>query len=64
MNSAIYTLSCNLFFVSRLVAALASAATKSFAICSKAFIKLETLESLTAAQRQKYEELGLEVFIK
>ncbi|KAJ8321655.1 hypothetical protein KUTeg_000126 [Tegillarca granosa] len=44
--------------------ALAASANKAFGTCSKAFIKLETLESLTQEQRQQYEELALEIFTK
>lgn len=44
--------------------ALASSASKAFGTCSKAFIKLETLESLTPEQRLSYEELALEIFTK
>merc|ERR1711894_335597 len=42
--------------------ALAASANKAFGTCSKAFIKLETLESLTQEQKQSYEELALEIF--
>ena len=44
--------------------ALASCANKAFGTASKAFIKLESLESLTEEQRQQYEELALDVFTK
>ncbi|XP_059152704.1 WD repeat-containing protein 35-like isoform X2 [Physella acuta] len=44
--------------------ALAACANKAFNICSKAFIKLESLESLTAEQKQHYEELAMEIFTK
>lgn len=44
--------------------ALASTANKAFGMCSKAFIKLETLETLTPEQRTQYEELALEIFTR
>ncbi|XP_033121645.1 WD repeat-containing protein 35-like isoform X2 [Anneissia japonica] len=43
---------------------LAACANRAFGTCSKAFIKLESLESLTQEQRQQYEELALEIFTK
>ncbi|XP_055618976.1 WD repeat-containing protein 35 [Toxorhynchites rutilus septentrionalis] len=42
--------------------ALASCADRSFGTCSKAFIKLEDLESLPEARRQQYEELAINIF--
>ncbi|GAB1603121.1 repeat-containing 35-like isoform X2 [Argonauta hians] len=42
--------------------ALASYANYAFGTCSKAFIKLESLESLDAAQKKQYEELAFEIF--
>ncbi|WAR17526.1 WDR35-like protein [Mya arenaria] len=44
--------------------ALTSTANRAFRICSNAFIKLETLETLTPDHRQQYEELALEIFTK
>ncbi|XP_021346413.1 WD repeat-containing protein 35-like isoform X1 [Mizuhopecten yessoensis] len=44
--------------------ALTSSANKAFGTCSKAFIKLETLDTLPQDQRQAYEELALEIFTK
>lgn len=44
--------------------ALASCANRAFNVCSKAFIKLESLESLPSDQRQHYEELAMEIFTK
>ncbi|KAL8581320.1 WD repeat-containing protein 35 [Nucella lapillus] len=44
--------------------ALASCANRAFGTCSKAFIKLESLESLNSEQQQQYEELALDVFTK
>ncbi|KAK3088211.1 hypothetical protein FSP39_016191 [Pinctada imbricata] len=44
--------------------ALCASANKAFGTCSKAFIKLETLETLTQEQRSQYEELALEIFTK
>ncbi|XP_052762202.1 WD repeat-containing protein 35-like [Mya arenaria] len=44
--------------------ALTSTANRAFRICSNAFIKLETRETLTPDHRQQYEELALEIFTK
>ncbi|KAF7710784.1 WD repeat-containing protein 35 isoform X2 [Silurus meridionalis] len=44
--------------------AVCSSAHRAFAVCSRAFIKLESLESLSAEQRQLYEELALQIFTK
>ncbi|XP_069742568.1 WD repeat-containing protein 35 isoform X6 [Narcine bancroftii] len=44
--------------------ALCACANRAFGTCSKAFIKLESLDILTAEQRQQYEDLALEIFIK
>ncbi|KAK3766441.1 hypothetical protein RRG08_056115 [Elysia crispata] len=44
--------------------ALAACANRAFNVCSKAFIKLESLESLTVEQRRHYEELAMEIFTK
>ncbi|XP_053476198.1 WD repeat-containing protein 35 isoform X1 [Ictalurus furcatus] len=44
--------------------AVCSSAHRAFATCSRAFIKLESLESLSAEQRQLYEELALQIFTK
>ncbi|XP_060781150.1 WD repeat-containing protein 35 [Neoarius graeffei] len=44
--------------------AVCSTAHRAFATCSRAFIKLESLESLSAEQRQLYEELALQIFTK
>jgi len=44
--------------------ALASTANRAFGTCSKAFIKLESLEELTEEQRSEYEELAMDIFIK
>eukprot|EP00794_Sanderia_malayensis_P012081 gene12081-13325_t len=43
--------------------ALASVATKAFSVCSKAFIKLETITANPDDQKA-YEELALEIFTK
>jgi len=37
---------------------------KAYGVCSKAFIKLESLDTLTAEQRRQYEELSVEIFAK
>ncbi|XP_064480178.1 WD repeat-containing protein 35-like [Ornithodoros turicata] len=44
--------------------ALASCTNRTFGICSKAFIKLESCESLTADQQKELEELAVEIFMK
>ncbi|KAG5677812.1 hypothetical protein PVAND_007539 [Polypedilum vanderplanki] len=41
--------------------ALASCADRSFGTCSKAFIKLEGLETITEHKRQEYEELAVNI---
>ncbi|XP_037550969.1 WD repeat-containing protein 35 [Nematolebias whitei] len=46
------------------VLALCSAMSRAFGTCSKAFIKLESLESLSPEQQQLYEDLALEIFTK
>jgi len=45
-------------------AGLASCLMKAYGVCSKAFIKLESLDSLTPEQRRQYEELSVEIFAK
>lgn len=44
--------------------AICSSTNCAFGTCSRAFIKLESLESLTADQRQLYEDLALEIFTR
>ncbi|MBN3313719.1 WDR35 protein, partial [Atractosteus spatula] len=44
--------------------AICASANRAFGTCSKAFIKLESLESLSAEHRQHYEDLALEIFTK
>jgi WD repeat-containing protein 35 len=44
--------------------ALASCANKSFSICSKAFIKLESCQSIPNDRRKIYEELAISIFSK
>ena len=44
--------------------ALTSSANKAFGICSKAFIKLESLENVREEQREQYEALALQIFTK
>uniref|UniRef100_A0A8C9R5G6 WD repeat-containing protein 35 n=1 Tax=Scleropages formosus TaxID=113540 RepID=A0A8C9R5G6_SCLFO len=44
--------------------AICSSANRAFGTCSRAFIKLESLESLSAEQRQPYEDLALQIFTK
>ncbi|ESO83236.1 hypothetical protein LOTGIDRAFT_197584 [Lottia gigantea] len=42
--------------------ALAATANKGFGTCSKAFIKLESLDTMSPEQKQQYEELALDIF--
>ncbi|XP_053316634.1 WD repeat-containing protein 35 isoform X1 [Spea bombifrons] len=44
--------------------ALCACANRAFGTCSKAFIKLESLETVGPDQRQQYEDLALEIFTK
>ena len=44
--------------------ALSSCANRAFGTCSKAFIKLEALEDLTAEAREEYQELAMDIFVK
>ncbi|NXA51529.1 WDR35 protein, partial [Nothocercus julius] len=44
--------------------ALCACVHRTFDICSKAFVKLESLETLIPEQRQQYEDLALEIFTK
>jgi len=44
--------------------ALVACANKAFSVCSKSFIKLESLESLTDEVKQQYEDLSLEIFTR
>lgn len=44
--------------------ALTSSASRAFGICSKAFIKLESLEELPEDAKQAYEKVALEIFTK
>ena len=44
--------------------ALASAANRDFNACSKAFIKLESIDGQQQDIRQQYEELAMEIFTR
>ncbi|XP_032149939.1 WD repeat-containing protein 35 isoform X2 [Sapajus apella] len=44
--------------------ALCACASRAFGTCSKAFIKLTSLETLSSEQKQQYEDLALEIFTK
>uniref|UniRef100_A0A8C3R2W5 WD repeat-containing protein 35 n=1 Tax=Cyanoderma ruficeps TaxID=181631 RepID=A0A8C3R2W5_9PASS len=44
--------------------ALCACANRAFYTCSKAFVKLESLETLKPEQRQQYEDLALEIFTR
>ena len=43
---------------------LAATACRAFGTCSKAFIKLESLDSLNPELLKQYEELALDLFTK
>jgi len=45
-------------------AGLAACSMKAYGVCSKAFIKLESLDALKPEQRRQYEELSVEIFAK
>lgn len=44
--------------------ALSSAMNRAFAVCSKAFVKLEALEDLSESKREEYEQLAIRIFSK
>ncbi|XP_066495950.1 WD repeat-containing protein 35 [Tiliqua scincoides] len=44
--------------------ALCACANRAFGTCSKAFVKLEVLETLSPEQKQQYEDLALQIFTK
>ncbi|XP_048354934.1 WD repeat-containing protein 35 isoform X1 [Sphaerodactylus townsendi] len=44
--------------------ALCACANRAFGTCSKAFVKLESLETLSSEQREQYEDLALQIFTK
>ncbi|MEE6476886.1 hypothetical protein FKM82_011258 [Ascaphus truei] len=44
--------------------ALCACVNRAFGTCSKAFIRLESLETLSSEQRQQFEDLALEIFTK
>nr|XP_012150631.1 PREDICTED: WD repeat-containing protein 35 isoform X2 [Megachile rotundata] len=44
--------------------ALSSAVNHAFAVCSKAFIKLESLEIISESAREEYEDLAVDIFTK
>ena len=44
--------------------ALSSCANRAFGTTSRAFIKLEALEELSPQQREEYEELAMDIFVK
>ena len=37
---------------------------RAFGTCSKAFIKLEGLDELTEEEREEYQELAMDIFVK
>jgi len=42
--------------------ALIACANKAFGVCSKSFIKLESLENISESEKKRYEELALTIF--
>ncbi|CAG9538621.1 unnamed protein product [Cercopithifilaria johnstoni] len=44
--------------------ALSSCAARQFAVCSRAFIKLESLETFTADEKEAYKKLAIKIFTK
>ncbi|XP_039604109.1 WD repeat-containing protein 35 isoform X1 [Polypterus senegalus] len=44
--------------------AICASANRAFGTCSKAFIKLESLDTLNSEHKQQYEDLALEIFTK
>ena len=44
--------------------ALSSCANRAFGTCAKAFIKLDAIEQLSAEEREEYQELGMDIFVK
>ncbi|XP_054833887.1 WD repeat-containing protein 35 [Eublepharis macularius] len=44
--------------------AVCACANRAFGTCSKAFVKLESLETLSSEQREQYEDLALQIFTK
>ncbi|EJD74175.1 WD repeat protein 35 [Loa loa] len=44
--------------------ALSSCVTRQFAVCSRAFIKLESLETFTADEKETYKKLAIKIFTK
>ena len=44
--------------------ALASCANRAFATCSRAFIKLEALTDITPEEKEAYEDLAMNIFMK
>ncbi|KAM3727909.1 WD repeat-containing protein [Dirofilaria immitis] len=42
--------------------ALSSCTARQFAVCSRAFIKLESLDSFTADERETYKKLAIKIF--
>merc|ERR1712013_23160 len=46
------------------ILAVASYHAKQFGICSKAFVKLETLPNISEKERTQFQELALAIFLK
>lgn len=46
------------------IIALASSGCQAFGTCSRAFMKLESLESISQAKQQEYADLAMEIFTK
>ncbi len=44
--------------------ALASCANRSFGTCSRAFIKLESMDDLPEERKEDYQDLAMDIFVK
>uniref|UniRef100_A0A0M3HHQ3 Secreted protein n=1 Tax=Ascaris lumbricoides TaxID=6252 RepID=A0A0M3HHQ3_ASCLU len=48
----------------KIFSALASCAARQFSVCSRAFIKLESLTTIPPQERDAYSKLALTIFTK
>jgi WD repeat-containing protein 35 len=48
----------------QLFLALSSCQAKQFAVCSRAFMKIESLPHLTPEENEQYTDLALKIFLK
>ena len=46
------------------ILALAASASKAYGTCSRAFIKLESSETIPEKDKKRYEDLALSIFVK